>query len=701
MQDDRWTCRRGAALLCAIAGLTVTAAPAVAQRGAARRPDTTRAAADTTPRKLQTITVVGTRARDVAPPVSTIDVPAEQLLRTPSTNAYDLVRRATGIEVHEQGQGPGFASDAVIRGFTSDHSSDVLLTIDGVPINLPLHGHVEGYADWSILSPASVSAMRVITGPASPVYGDFALGGVVEVTTAPDANGRAGAFGGSTYGDVTGWARAGRRATSGGGVLTLDGRREEGWRDNAGYRLGNAVARGWRRAGTGRVEGGVLLYGSSWDSPGFVSVDRYNLRDLDRANDPTDGGNAERLIVHGRYARPVSTGGTLDFTAWGQGVRSRVFLGVPDDGELAQTEERDRRLAAGAQAELRWDTGAGEFSAGVEGRADGIRYELYHTAARVRQDAEQDDDGRFLSGGAFARWRGLLGHRVAYDLGARADLLHYASLDRLTAGTDRVSATPLVFAPKLGLRFLTGGPVALLASVSRGFRGAVGVIHDPGRPPVVAWAKEVGALFDDGRLRAQLALFHTAVARERIQDPVTREISDEGKSVRRGASLDATYALTDGLRLTAEGTLNDARITEAGAGRAGSLAVPETSLFVNHDLRPSFHEEPLVPGARVPGVTRFFGRAGAELTLTPAAIARAMLRFTGPYTPIGEPSVRTRAYAVMDVGATIRLGAVSGALDLDLLNLLDARYPELRASGFVNPGSPRALRAVIRFGQAG
>ncbi len=122
---------------------------------------------------------------------------------------------------------------------------------------------------------------------------------------------------------------------------------------------------------------------------------------------------------------------------------------------------------------------------------------------------------------------------------------------------------------------------------------------------------------------------------------------------------------------------------------------------MNHDLRPSFHEEPLVPGARVPGVARYFGRAGVEITLTPAAGARGMVRFTGPYTPIGEPSVRTRAYAVMDVGATIRLGAVGGVLDVDLLNLFDARYPELRASGFVNPGPPRALRAVIRFGQAG
>src|SRR5512134_2453332 len=101
---------------------------------------------------------------EVPPPVATVEVTGDQLQRTPSTDPYDLVRRTAGIEVHQQGQGPGFASDAVIRGFTSDHSSDVLLVVDGVPINLPMHGHVEGYADWSILSPAAASAIRVIHG---------------------------------------------------------------------------------------------------------------------------------------------------------------------------------------------------------------------------------------------------------------------------------------------------------------------------------------------------------------------------------------------------------------------------------------------------------------------------------------------------------------------------------------------------------
>src|SRR5689334_19806139 len=146
-----------------LAGLALLAGTAQAQA-----PDDTAATDSTRVTRLETINVTADRPRASPPPVTTIEVPPSELRRVFATNAYDLLRRTSGIEVHEQGQGPGFASDAVIRGFSSDHSSDVLLVYDGVPINLPVHGHVEGYSDWSVLSPAAISSLRVINGPASP-----------------------------------------------------------------------------------------------------------------------------------------------------------------------------------------------------------------------------------------------------------------------------------------------------------------------------------------------------------------------------------------------------------------------------------------------------------------------------------------------------------------------------------------------------
>ena len=226
-----------------VASLLLLSGPAWAQITDSTNLDTTQV------KQLEAITVTAERPRAVAPPVTTIEVSAAELRRTFANDAYDLLRRTSGIEVHEQGQGPGFASDAVIRGFSSDHSSDVLLVMDGVPINLPVHGHVEGYSDWSILSPAGISSLRVITGPASPLYGDFSLAGVVEAFTAADAAGTSASVSGSSYGDAGGWLRGGARGEQRvGSSFPTDGRGS----------LAAGRGRAERPGAMGRVDGQVV-----------------------------------------------------------------------------------------------------------------------------------------------------------------------------------------------------------------------------------------------------------------------------------------------------------------------------------------------------------------------------------------------------------------------------------------------------------
>ena len=271
-----------------------------------------------------------------------------------------------------------------------------------------------------------------------------------------------------------GWFRTGSRADERrAGCSRLDGERQQGWRDNSDYWLGNAVAHGWRRAGAGRLTGGAMLYGSNWNSPGFVSVARYNADDLEAATDPTDGGSAGRLILHGHYHRPVGDGVNLESALWTQGVRSDVFLNIPHDGVVAQSEEEDRREAVGgdAQADLAPRHQRGHGGPERPRRLDPLR-PLRHRSTRVRDSQTQANDGRYRNAAAYLRWRGLLAQRIAYDIGGRLDLVHYASLDRLTAGRAvGERETRLLASPKLGARYLLNDRVSLLASLARGFRG--------------------------------------------------------------------------------------------------------------------------------------------------------------------------------------------------------------------------------------
>src|SRR6476660_6554326 len=163
--------------------LAAAAATKGAQAQQPAHPDTLQQHSDTLTRgpvELKEVTVTATPAGH-ADPVFTTTLGQTTLERVPATDAWDLLRQAGGIEVHEQGQGPGFASDASLRGFSSDHSTDIALWVDGVPINEPVNGHAEGYNDWNTLFPEAVRTIDVLKGPTSPVYGNFALAGTVNV----------------------------------------------------------------------------------------------------------------------------------------------------------------------------------------------------------------------------------------------------------------------------------------------------------------------------------------------------------------------------------------------------------------------------------------------------------------------------------------------------------------------------------------
>ncbi len=661
-----------------------------AEAGQAQQPMP--APADTSkPPTVTPIVVTGKREYAVAPPVATVEIRTEAIERAPAGNPYDLIGRAAGIEVHQQGQGPGFASNVVIGGFTSDHSSDVLLVLDGVAINLPIHGHVEGYADWSILSPGAISATRVIHGPASPLYGDFSLGGVVEVYTAADAAATTGSLGVTSFGDVRGWMTGGFRQPDAGALFSVSGQREEGWRENADYLLGTAVLRGWRAVGQGRIEGGLYGYGSSWNSPGYVSVERYNQGDLVAATDTTDGGDAERYIGTLRYGVALNPLTTFEAQVWGQAGTSAVFLTLPEDDVLQQTAERDDRQAVGMQAQVSRAHGDGEFSFGLSGRSDWTTYTLDQTDARVPVSAEQADDGRYQAIGLYGRWRGMLSSRFMYDLGLRGDLVHYQSYNHLDSLADWQSATDPVVSPKLGASYMASSRLRFLGSLARGFRGPVGVIADPSRPLVTAWAGEIGAEYGTSRLLVTMSLFQFNTANELIKDPVSLAIVETGTSRRRGITGSASWQASPKVTFQAEGTFNDATIT--GVAEPVDVSFDLAPIF---PPRPSFHTEPLEPGDPVPGVSDYFGRVGVEFIPKNGYSAYALVRFTGPFTPIGESGVTTQAYTVSDLGGSLALGATT-SIDVDLLNVFDTKYAEIRASGYINPGAPRSLLVSVRL----
>src|SRR3954470_13666297 len=147
--------------------------------------------------ELPPMLVTGTVERPAA--ASEMEVSRAEILARPIARTAELLEAAPGLIV-TQHSGEGKANQYFLRGFNLDHGTDLAITVDGMPVNMPTHGHGQGYADLNFLIPELVNGMLVRKGPYYADVGDFgsagALGlGLVNALPTPFVQGTVGSFG--------------------------------------------------------------------------------------------------------------------------------------------------------------------------------------------------------------------------------------------------------------------------------------------------------------------------------------------------------------------------------------------------------------------------------------------------------------------------------------------------------------------------
>lgn len=626
------------------------------------------------PVRVQSITVTASPVRRETA-TSSVQVSAATIRETPAANAYDLIRQTAGVEVHDQGQGPGFASDASVRGFSSDHSTDIALWIDGVPNNEPFNGHAEGYNDWSLLFPEMIEGIDVIKGPVSPLYGNFAFAGVVNVRTSDRMRGSELLLSGGSYGRAQADFLTGFDHGTSGGILGFRGLREDGWRPNSGYRTGQINGRVVKALSPlASIDASVALYGAAWDSPGFLSDSQYQAGDLSSISNPTDGG-FKRHAAERASLRVITPGGTVwRTTTYATQGRWQLYLTIPPEpgsgeGSGGQTEEEDTRYGFGINSALTWGLPRGDLTLGVEGRLDHADYGRYFTTDRSRDSASAVIEGHQGSAGLYLASNTDITHHVRLSLGGRLDAVSTTS----DAGVGPSSDTHAIVTPKVGLLYHLPRYADLYATVSRGFRQADGVIEDPAVGFITAWAYEAGIKADIKGVNADVAFFRMDVSAEQPFDPVTLQPSAGGASRRQGVELGLRARPGRWLQLRGSWTFNDAHYLN----------------FVTPD-------GDTLTGRPVYNTSKYVGAVAA--TVGPEAgrwSVTASVNAVGPYSPFDEPGVELPAYGLVHLSAFLRVRSV--ALELGIRNLFDHRYPELQAGGFLSPGSPRTIFTTLRY----
>ena len=105
---------------------------------------------------------------------------AELLKSRPALRPGEVLEFVPGVIV-TQHSGDGKANQYFLRGFNLDHGTDFATSVNGLPVNMPTHGHGQGYSDLNFLIPELVDRIEYRKGPYFAKNGDFASAGSADI----------------------------------------------------------------------------------------------------------------------------------------------------------------------------------------------------------------------------------------------------------------------------------------------------------------------------------------------------------------------------------------------------------------------------------------------------------------------------------------------------------------------------------------
>ncbi|HET6472318.1 MAG TPA: TonB-dependent receptor [Pseudomonadales bacterium] len=130
--------------------------------------------------EVETIVVTATRSeRSIADqPDSVSVISAQQIAATPAQSLDDVMRTVAAVDLPFTTSYQTHPTDNTVsmRGLGGIRA---LVLLDGVPMNDPFFGYVQ----WSRVPMENVDRVEVVRGGGSPLWGNYAMGGVINVIT--------------------------------------------------------------------------------------------------------------------------------------------------------------------------------------------------------------------------------------------------------------------------------------------------------------------------------------------------------------------------------------------------------------------------------------------------------------------------------------------------------------------------------------
>ncbi|WP_420971938.1 TonB-dependent receptor [Bradyrhizobium sp. B120] len=361
-------------------------------------------------------------------------ISGDEVNARPVSRVGEVLEAVPGLIV-TQHSGEGKANQYFLRGFNLDHGTDLAITVDGMPVNMPTHGHGQGYADINFLIPELIQSMDVRKGPYYADKGDFASAGAVDVNYLDRLSKNIVEITAGSFGYQRAMAAGSTRVGEGTLLAAYEANTYDGpWDVPDEIRKLNGVVRYSQGTATDGFSLTAMAYSNGWNSTDQVAQRAIDQGLIGRYGslDPTDGGTSSRFSLSGNWAQSSDYGQTK-LNAYV--IRSSLqlyndftyFLDDPVNGD--QFSQTDKRTVYGFDASHAADIRiAGidtQTRVGVQTRYDDINVGLFKTAQReilssVRNDQVQEGSVA-LWADTTARWtdwlRTTVGIREDYFAG--------------------------------------------------------------------------------------------------------------------------------------------------------------------------------------------------------------------------------------------------------------------------------------------
>ncbi len=417
--------------------------------------------ADPEPKPLGKIVVMGRQDSllGVADSATIGVTGAVQLGERPLLRPGEVLETIPGLII-TQHAGGGKANQYFMRGFNLDHGTDFATFLDGVPLNMPSHGHGQGYADMNFLIPELVERVNYQKGPYYAQTGDFGTAGAAYLDTFKTLPKGLLLIEGGSFDHARLLVADSVKAGSGDLLYAMQGAYSDGpWLMGDNYRRANGQLSWSRGDGHDGFSTTLRFYQGEWRTSDQIPLTLVESGALSPWGnmDPTNGGDS-RYVSWSADWRHRHGGSEDRFQAYVFRYELDLFsnftyaLNDPVNGD--QFEQQDARTAAGfsyvRHVHAEWDRRPTETSFGVQFRHDWIDNGLYATDDRARLSTTSQHEIGLGTLGLFAE------HRVQWTptfrsvVGGRGDL-QFADVNSLATPADSGDVSTALFSPKLTL----------------------------------------------------------------------------------------------------------------------------------------------------------------------------------------------------------------------------------------------------------